>query len=507
MAGSGWCHHPLRKTTNELLIMVRRNELACRDQWSHSLWEEGTWEPTSAEAGRSADSVEAGRALQPATEGDIAALLRAGQAERPAPSARASQEDVVLGEARLVSDRTPSWRREDPPAEPRRDYDPRTAIKKAREAYRERMRSQEAARSALADESPLAIDAAGASAGEPSMTVDATEMVGDRGDAEVRFVRDANDLVATDERLAVTTQREPIEVADGSDEGASDGDADASDSVNGPNGDALETDWWTAGDAGPDAPFATWAEPAEEATARADPAPTAEALPESAALSPDWSAGWFLDDAAPPAATEIASSPWSVASAANGSTPGGLDTQTDDWWDNPAAGMNLSGVAAPRDEEWSGADPADRHGADAWLAEFAGHEFSGSGGDAAVSPVDVSSAEVVPAEAPPERLVIPLLPAGSVAPGVPRICRTCRDFRPAEGSDRGWCANQWAFTARQMVYPEDPAPCETSAGSWWLPTDELCLADADVSTHGQPTPHLDRWLPHHRERVAERKRS
>ena len=28
LSGSGWCHHPLRRTTNDLLLMVRKNELA-----------------------------------------------------------------------------------------------------------------------------------------------------------------------------------------------------------------------------------------------------------------------------------------------------------------------------------------------------------------------------------------------------------------------------------------------------------------------------------------------
>jgi hypothetical protein len=174
----------------------------------------------------------------------------------------------------------------------------------------------------------------------------------------------------------------------------------------------------------------------------------------------------------------------------------------------------------------------DWHGADAWRQDDAAAEAAAAGEGARDDRFDPRSAEagsdefgdepvaepfpnaplgrVAPApagDAPPERPVIQLLPVGSVAPGVPRICRTCRDFRPGEAGERGWCANQWAFTTRQMVHPDDPAPCETSVGSWWLPTDELCLADADVSTHGQPTPHLDRWLPHHRERVAERKRS
>ena len=41
---------------------------------------------------------------------------------------------------------------------------------------------------------------------------------------------------------------------------------------------------------------------------------------------------------------------------------------------------------------------------------------------------------------------------------LPRICRTCRDYRPAADGQRGWCANAWAFTHRRLVLEDDPAP-------------------------------------------------
>ncbi|MDP9363315.1 MAG: hypothetical protein M3Q10_03625, partial [Chloroflexota bacterium] len=51
LAASGWCHHPQRRTTSDIMIMVRRNELACRDQWSHDLWEDrGARAPSPAAA-------------------------------------------------------------------------------------------------------------------------------------------------------------------------------------------------------------------------------------------------------------------------------------------------------------------------------------------------------------------------------------------------------------------------------------------------------------------------
>ena len=58
-----------------------------------------------------------------------------------------------------------------------------------------------------------------------------------------------------------------------------------------------------------------------------------------------------------------------------------------------------------------------------------------------------------------------------LAPELPRVCRTCRDFRPAEAGDRGWCGNRWAFDHRRMVHAGDAAPCAASFGSWWLPVD------------------------------------
>ncbi|MER3436331.1 MAG: hypothetical protein C4346_01150 [Chloroflexota bacterium] len=80
-----------------------------------------------------------------------------------------------------------------------------------------------------------------------------------------------------------------------------------------------------------------------------------------------------------------------------------------------------------------------------------------------------------------------------VAPELPRICRTCRDFRPTEGGERGWCTNPWAFSHRRMV-DADELPCLTSIGCWWLPNDDIWLEKADISAHGQPTPLVDQWL-------------
>jgi hypothetical protein len=75
---------------------------------------------------------------------------------------------------------------------------------------------------------------------------------------------------------------------------------------------------------------------------------------------------------------------------------------------------------------------------------------------------------------------------------LPRICRTCRDYRPSTEGQRGWCANAWAFTHRRLVLEDDPAPCQSAIGDWWLPVDDVWLVAADVSSHGRATPLLDR---------------
>jgi hypothetical protein len=80
-----------------------------------------------------------------------------------------------------------------------------------------------------------------------------------------------------------------------------------------------------------------------------------------------------------------------------------------------------------------------------------------------------------------------------VAPGVPRMCQTCRDFRPAESGQRGWCTNRFAFSHRRMV-DADELPCASPIGAWWLPHDEVWLATADAQDHSQPTPLVDGLL-------------
>ena len=556
LAGSGWCHHPQRKTTSDLLIMVRRNELACRDEWSHSLWEPGAFEPAPATHRPTA----AERRVAPASESEIAALLRP-----PAPAAPA--EDVVLGEARLTSEagRPPTF--PGPPHQPGGpprvsllDLDTGTAIKRARETYRERSRQL----AKLASEVPVPTDS-GTSDLETDEPLD--------GDASL-----GNALPAAQVHGAAAlsmAEPEPLESSSGYLSGGARPRLD-SDAISTPlMADDLDAVDWVRQGIVPGAPSESdypadlEAESdypadleAEVAGVEVDREPGDN---ESSADDPDiqgtdvegrdgvaaivdrlavngigFSADWRLDS--PPRATSAdpravvesesadaerarlpqsvrrIETPWSVATARYGTEPSGAIHPSRA--DAPGLDLDWSGFRAelvPTVDELAAdsvrppsrgvvdlpSAPDVEAGDATWsIADIVGGVDPGRDLDRLASDDAVAALGVVDED---ETWTTTAL--STVAAGVPRMCRTCRSYRPGDGGERGWCANQWAFTHRRLVEPDEPEPCETSLGSWWLPADDVCLAAADISAHGQPTPLLDRWLPRHRDRPAERKRS
>jgi hypothetical protein len=80
-----------------------------------------------------------------------------------------------------------------------------------------------------------------------------------------------------------------------------------------------------------------------------------------------------------------------------------------------------------------------------------------------------------------------------ISPDIPRKCATCRDFRPSENGQRGWCTNDWAFSHKQLVNADD-LPCDSTIGCWWLPALEEWDRDEFLAQLNRRTPRTDRLL-------------
>jgi hypothetical protein len=363
LAGSGWCHHPLRKVSSDVMIMVRRNELACRDEWSESLWapQQGS-EVTEKSFLRPSHL----GPTAPASLENMRSLLRTNTT---VSSSSLEGEDVLLSEGRIISETHESPVRLERPSA---GFDPRTAVFKAREAYRERSRAREAA----------ARHFAGAEAASTA-----------RYDAEK--LPPAREIVA---------EQIPTDVEDAS-------------------------------------------EPSE-------PRPV-------------------------PRRSTVADTP---------RMPNGIPPR--------AAERTIDQAPETREEEGAGLSPA--------------------------TETEISLAGILTGAMPkPSAPATRIIPEQTVTlsrlreideedlpdwfrTDLPRICRTCRDYRPSADGGRGWCANSWAFTHRRLVREEDPAPCDSSIGDWWAPVDDVWLVAADVSSHGRATPLLDRLTAQER---SQRRRS
>jgi hypothetical protein len=353
LPGSGWCHHPQRKVSSDVKILVRRSELACRDDWSRSLWQ-----PATGASGADAAPMhppDSGPVL-PASQESLRAVLN-----RDLTVAASTGEDVLLSEGRIVSERQEPW---GPPSRPfpAGNFDPRTALFKAREAYREKIRAI-----AMASR---------------QSSVEANAGAFDRSENE-----------SDDEATA------------GGEPGS------------GALGRARAE---TARDEGPP----------RDRTA-AVPAPSG--MVASATLAESW-----------------AGEPEPVA------TPLYRGPETPE--------VDEKAVAATRRE-----------------AEVCAPELPATIQDETFS---LEAQSTMLATELPEWFRADL----------PRVCRACRDFRPATEGQRGWCANAWAFTHRQLVQEDDVAPCHSAIGDWWVAVDDVWLVAADVSSHGRATPLLDRMI-------------
>lgn len=126
------------------MVMVRRNELACRNAWAASLWEPLSGDP-GAEHEQPRHHMATGP-LPPANADDIRAVVSQDTVVADAG------EDVLLSEARIISEPVRPARPSPQPvapqpvaARPAAGFDARTALFRAREAHREKTRAREAA--------------------------------------------------------------------------------------------------------------------------------------------------------------------------------------------------------------------------------------------------------------------------------------------------------------------------------------------------------------------------
>ena len=462
LASSGWCHHPQRKTTNDLMIMVRKNELACRDEWSHDLWEARSNQ--SVADAPPLTELFPDRKMPPATESEIAALL---QSERPpngagGVSGQKEPDDVVLSELGAPSERptrrerpdvlpewaTPTPRPLESPAPPPRisELGSRSAIIRARETYRERSRL-EVARANEISRLTAKVEAEQAS----SEDIDSKRPITDfgQGDSVAPDISPIQDRAAQTPASSVDAVQTPLlntEITLQPTSSTQDRDIDHGDSQ---------------------------AEPLSSVASVADARPLMGRADERELT-------WLSEPTEPDTATVSADvQPW----------PADAD---EDIRQNDAAHSAWYDRTANRNNQASG-ERTTRLSLDA-------EDYEEGGADAEHLNYDVVVGDDFenPSASPPGL---------DLAAHLPRICRTCRDFRPAENGERGWCANQWAFSHRRVVDADERTPCEGVLGNWWLPVDEVWSEAADVSSHGQPTPLLDAWLPQPHQSEPTRRRS
>lgn len=353
LAGSGWCHHPQRKVSSDVMIMVRRNELACRDEWSRSLWARA--ESSTGDSAPAYHRPQIQKPLPPAGADELRALAHTSERELPSSAG----EDVLLSEARIIAE--PHERAS--PTTPAQTFDVRSAVFKAREAYKERNRARDVAARKSEGATPLPI--------------------GNQERASEPFDR--------------TVLDEPAPAGEG---------PRAASELPVTNGNQSRHDVLKAG--------------AEEQRLR-----TAE-----------------------PQRDHVGAQI-------------GLEKQT-----------SALETYAEHDDSL------------AWFLSTTPPEIEEADEGLAETEIQLTSLYRFTSEPLPEWFRTEL----------PRMCRTCRDFRPTADGRRGWCANAWAFTHPRLVNEGDVAPCDSAFGDWWAAVDDVWLVAADVSNHTRPTPLLDRMV-------------
>ena len=144
---SGWCRHPDRQFGAGVRLVVRGNEIACRNGWKADLWVSSDIDPAGAPEAQEA-SLAAGQDLD-----QITSILPARYEPPEAPPATVRpSEDIVVGHAPFPGYVVPE--------KDARDLvtNPRAAILRAREQFKTRQK-REGRISDLEPHPPLIVDA------------------------------------------------------------------------------------------------------------------------------------------------------------------------------------------------------------------------------------------------------------------------------------------------------------------------------------------------------------
>jgi hypothetical protein len=466
MSGLGWCMHPQRRVTHDLKIMVRRGELGCRDGWSRDLWAPAG----EVKAAAPVDAPLTGP-VRPVTPEEMTLLVSSKHVtlEPTARSVPTSPVDVVVGE-------TPAMQSTDDRAT-LLSHDPRAAIEAARKRHLANLQGGGPTAS-VSDSpsnptpdlystpyrSPLASTPSTSGGYGETISRPTQRSAQPRFGSEVAPVRpdevpqDSSGLTSTHEDEEHFSTVPPV--VDGFDlPRASDGDRPSLVA-----GEGFENDFEIA--------------PTRVRAKRAWPLSADE---EREAPVSSFSDGEYVSEPVEPA------QPVAFAPAADDDW--GIEAEESSYYED-----DLAVEPTPKRRRWQPSLRFERPAREriedqffeAWDDDYAVDQMS--------EPAQIEEDQLLPDPAfewreSDERLDMSV----EVSPTIPRMCRTCRDFRPADNGGRGWCTNKWAFSHRRMV-DADELPCETSLGCWWLPHDEVWLAEANAAAHTEPTPLVDQWL-------------
>jgi hypothetical protein len=493
---SGWCTHPQRRQTNDLKLMVRANELPCRNGWSHDLFAAADEAETESSVAAYDDIFFERRPDEASQEVEPHVATRKSTSTGTVGNSSSTEVDIVVGEAPSMMG---------PPNRPSLiELQPRNAILKAREQYRARI----AAETRGDEPAPLA-----PSGDTPIVQEPATGFILTSLDTW-KHVPPVESRV----RMPIRNEVPPVQVSELRNDFPQmvtlPGDDEVFTSVPAPvPGIKLPRPSQPAappspGVAGlhdvPDHEFEATYEPVSNATTPADFTVERLTYVRDRESRGDAEQETAFDEEPFEEIEEPRFLPDRVAPPSHPRERRPLFGRRRREYIRQAAAMQRERVPDWEPLDW----PEEEDDAVAAIAVEPVVEEPPVRVEPRPMPrVAAHAAPVVsaPAIREPELGTLPnvvafdneddLEPIPVVArdPMIRRICETCRDFRPGEKNGRGRCVNHRAFAETAVVSPSTLA-CSSSFGDWWSQSDSFWLSDADISAHGQPTPLVDAWL-------------